>query len=126
MLTFGSGVFRTDSRYHIEILQLADIYGAAIAADARMLPVKFSVQPLTEAIVYPNPASGNHVTFDRLPEGTRISIYDVGGNCIASLVTTEVDRCRKVWYVTGVSSGVYIYVLEAGTDRYVGKLSIIR
>lgn len=126
VLTFRSDVFRTDSRYQIEILQLADIYGAAIAADARMLPVAFSVQPLTEAIVYPNPASGNQVTFDRLPEGTRISIYDVGGNCIASLVTTEADRCRKVWYVTGVSSGVYIYVLEAGTDRYVGKLSIIR
>ena len=91
-----------------------------------MLPVAFSAQPLTEAIVYPNPARGNQVTFARLPEGTRIYIYDVGGNCIASLVTTEVDRCRKVWYVAGVSSGVYIYMLEAGTERHVGKLSIIR
>ena len=126
VLTFPSGVFRTDSHYQIETLQLADIYGAAIAADARMLPVAFSAQPLTEAIVYPNPARGNQVTFARLPEGTRIYIYDVGGNCIASLVTTEVDRCRKVWYVAGVSSGVYIYMLEAGTERHVGKLSIIR
>lgn len=126
VLTFPSGVFRSDIRYQIETLQLADIYGAAIAEDARMLPVEFSVQTLTEAIVYPNPVSGNQVTFARLPEGTRIYVYDVGGNCIASLVTTEVDRCRKVWHVAGVSSGVYIYVLEAGTARHVGKLSIIR
>lgn len=126
VLTFPSGVFRTDNRYQIETLQLADIHGAPIAADARMLPVAFSVQPLTEAIVYPNPAGGNQVTFARLPEGTRIYVYDMGGNCIASLVTTEVDRCQKIWYVTDVSSGVYIYVLEAGTDRHVGKLSIIR
>ena len=126
VLTFPAGVLRhTDSRYQIETLQLSDIYGADIAADASMLTVEFPAQSLAAVSVYPNPARENQVTFSGLPEGTRIGIYDVGGNLVASLFTAEIDRCRKVWHFTDISSGVYIYVLESATGRHVGKLSII-
>ena len=63
---------------------------------------------------------------DKLPIGTHIYIYDVAGNCIASFDRTERERDKKVWQLSGISSGVYVYVLESETDRRIGKLSVIR
>lgn len=130
VLTFSGDLFNTDNYYEIETFQLSDIYGAEIPEDGRTLTVEFLIQSDSEMIVYPNPARGNQITFDRLPASTRIYIYDVAGNRIASLVPTEDDtagnRCRKVWFLDGISNGVYIYVLETETGRQVGKLSVIR
>ena len=127
VLTFSPEVFRTGNRYQIEALQLSDIYGADLAEDARMLTIMLPAPTLAEVIVYPNPvAACNQVTFDRLPAGTNIYIYDVSGNCIASFVRTEHERDRRVWELFGVSSGVYIYVLSSEQDRRVGKFSVIR
>ena len=127
VLTFPPEVFRTGNRYQIEALQLSDIYGASLAADARALTITLSAPTLAAAIVYPNPVEEcNRVTFDKLPTRTSIYIYDVSGNCIASLARTEREMDRRVWDLTGISSGVYIYVLSSETDRRVGKLSVIR
>ena len=126
VLTFPPAVFRTGNRYRIEALQLSDMYGAALADDAKTLPVLLPAPTLTETIVYPNPAECNEVTFDKLPIGTSIHIYDVAGNCIASFERTERERDRKVWDLSGISSGIYVYVLESETDRRIGKLSVIR
>ena len=130
ILTFSGVVFNTDDYYKIETFQLSDIDGAEIPEERRMLAVEFPIQSHSEMVVYPNPARDNQVTFDRLPAGSHIEIYDVSGNRIASLVPTEDDtagnRCRKVWLLDGVSNGVYIYVLETETGRQVGKLSVIR
>lgn len=126
VLTFPSAVFRTGNRYQIEALQLSDMYGAALADDARTLPVLLPAPTLTETIVYPNPAECNAVTFDKLPIGTSIHIYDVAGNCIASFERTERERDRKVWDLSGISSGIYVYILESETDRRIGKISVIR
>ena len=130
VLTFSNAVFNTDNYYKIETFQLSDIYGTDIPENGRTLTVEFSIQSHTGMVVYPNPARDNQVTFDRLPADSRIYIYDISGNRIASLVPTEDDtagnRCRKVWSLDGVSSGVYIYLLETETGRQVGKLSVIR
>ena len=128
VLTFPLEVFQTGDRYQIEALQLSDIYGADLEDDARMLTITLPAPKLAETIVYPNPATAtcDQVTFDNLPAGTNIYIYDVSGNCIASLAETEREREKKVWELSGISSGIYIYVLSSDTDRHVGKLSIIR
>ena len=126
LLTFPPAAFRTGNRYQIEALQLSDREGAALADDARSRMITLPALKLAEAIVYPNPAECDQVTFDKLPAGTRIYIYDVSGNCIASFAKTERERDRKVWDLSGVSSGIYIYVLSSETDRRVGKLSVIR
>ena len=126
VLTFPPTVFRTGNRYQIEALQLADMYGAELADDANTLTILLPVPTLAETIVYPNPAECNEVTFDKLPIGTNIYIYDVAGNCIASFERTERERDKKVWDLSGISSGIYIYVLESETDRRIGKLSVIR
>jgi len=126
VLTFPPAVFRTGNRYQIEALQLSDIDGAALADDASTLTVLLPAPTLTETIVYPNPAEGNAVTFAKLPIGTSIHIYDVAGNCIAAFEGTEQERDRKVWDLSGISSGIYVYVLKSETDRRIGKLSVIR
>ena len=89
VLTFSPVVFQTGNRYQIEALQLSDIYGAELEDDARTLTVQLPAPTLTETIVYPNPVECNQVTFDKLPIGTHIYIYDVAGNCIASFARTE-------------------------------------
>ena len=91
-----------------------------------MLTITLPSAKLAETIVYPNPVEYDQVTFDKLPVGTDIYIYDVSGNCIASFAKTEREREKKVWNVSGISSGIYIYVLSSNSDRRVGKLSIIR
>ena len=128
VLTFPPKVFRTGNRYQIEAFQLSDIYGADLAEDARMLTIMLPTPTLAEVIVYPNPvAACNEVTFDKLPAGTDIYIYDVSGNRIAVFPRTEHGRDRRVWELSGrVSSGVYIYVLSSEKDRRVGKFSVIR
>lgn len=127
VLTFSPEVFRTGNHYQIEALQLSDIYGASLADDANTLTITFSAPTLAEVIVYPNPAEEcNQVTFDRLPTRTSIYIYDVSGNCVASLMRTEREKDRRFWDLTGISSGVYVYVLSSETDQRVGKLSVIR
>ncbi len=126
VLTFPSTVFRTGSRYQIEALQLSDIHGADLEDDARILTITLPVPELGDIIVYPNPAKCDQVTFDKLPAGIQIYIYDVSGKCIASFAKTERERDKKVWDVSGISSGIYIYVLSSEKDRRVGKLTIIR
>ena len=127
LLTFSPEVFRTGNRYQIEALQLSDRYGAELAEDARMLTIRLPAPTLAEVIVYPNPAAAcNQVTFDRLPAGTHIYIYDVSGNCVASLARTEHERDRRVWELSGIGSGVYIYVLSSEKEQRVGKFSVIR
>ena len=126
VLTFPPEVFHTGNGHQIEVLQLSDIYGADLEDDARMLTITLPVPKLAETIVYPNPAECDQVTFDNLPVGTHIYIYDVSGTCIASFAKTERERDKKVWDLSGISSGIYIYVLSSDTDSRVGKLSVIR
>ncbi len=127
MLTFSPEVFRTGNHYQIEALQLSDIYGADLAEDARMFTITLPAPTLAEVVVYPNPvAACNQVTFDKLPAGTNIYIYDVSGARIASFTRTAHERDRRVWELFGISSGVYIYVLSSETDQRIGKLSVVR
>ena len=126
LLTFPATVFRTGTHYQVEVGQVSDADGAELADDARVLTIMLPTPQLAETIVYPNPAACDQVTFDKLPIGTRIDIYDVSGNRIASFAKTARARDKKVWDISGISSGIYIYVLSSETDQRVGKLSVIR
>ena len=127
VLTFFSAVFDTGVLYQIEASGLSDIYGAPLALDARTAAVALPAPTLAAVVVYPNPAEACHrVTFEKLPLGTHIDIYDASGNRVASFDRTEQARDRRVWEVSGVSSGVYIYRLSVDTEQRIGKLAVIR
>ncbi len=130
ILTFTNDVLDSNDQYQIETFQLSDISGAEITKEGSRIAVEFTSQSHKDMIVYPNPARGNKITFDRLPAGSKIAIYDVSGNQITSLATLEEDatgeKCQQIWSLNGISSGVYIYVIESVTGRQIGKVSVIR
>ena len=90
----------------------------------------------SKARVYPNPVrpSESHksaVTFDRLPTGTTIEIYNTNGEQLDRLTATASNSGRTEWLLlnhmaTEVTGGIYIYVMEFEDLKKIGKIAIIR
>ncbi len=130
VLTFGDDVFVEEFQYQLETIGLSDIHGAKISEDENTILVDFQGETLSGMIVYPNPARGDSITFDNLAADSQISIYDVGGKLIKSLNSSETlhsgNRCKQIWKLDGVSSGVYIFVVESESERRIGKVTVLR
>ncbi len=130
VLTFSKSIFSPNYSYQIETYQLSDINGTMMAKDNGKIPVEYKAVADANISVYPNPAKGNYVVFDKLPSGSNLHIYDVNGNRIAILRPEDdlhtASRCRKIWSLENVSSGIYIYVLESDMDRKIGKISVLK
>lgn len=130
VLTFLSGEINESNNYKIETIELTDKSGIGIKDSSRFIPVEVGSFTHIDMIVYPNPADGNHITFDKLPSGANINIYDVSGNLIKSLLSQESDiegnRCHKVWVIDDISNGLYIYVMEYDSGRKVGTVSVLK
>ena len=90
----------------------------------------------TQAIVFPNPVRPSEfhkgvVTFDGLPTDTAINIYDPSGSLVERLTVTSTDRGRKEWLLlsngtSDAASGIYIYVMEFGNLKKIGKIAVVR
>ena len=90
----------------------------------------------SKARVYPNPVRPTEfhkaaVTFDRLPIGTTIEIYNVNGERLNRLTVTVSDAGRTEWsllnhFETEVMSGIYIYVMEFEDLKKTGKIAVIK
>ena len=90
----------------------------------------------SKARVYPNPIRPNQfhksaVTFDRLPTGTTIEIYNTNGEYLDRLTVAPSDAGRVEWLLlnpvaTEVTSGIYIYVMEFENMKKTGKIAIIK
>lgn len=128
VLTFIPDVFQTGHHYFLTVIGVLDTNGTEIADNFQALKIVLPRATLPEAIVYPNPVPVlcDQVTFDKLPIDTSITIYDVAGNLTASFERTDRENDRILWNLHGISSGVYVYVLETAGERRVGKLSVIR
>ena len=130
VLTFSDDVFSSENTYQLETFQLSDLNGVELSEDTRTIMVEYSSATSSNIKVYPNPARGNQVVFDRLPNGSKVRIFNVSGGLIESL-NPENDlhvggRCRKIWSLNGVSSGIYIYVIESDKENLIGKISVIK
>ena len=90
----------------------------------------------SKARVYPNPVRPTEfhkaaVTFDRIPTGTTIEIYNVNGERLNRLTVTASDAGRTEWsllnhFETEATSGIYVYVMEFEDLKKTGKIAIIR
>jgi hypothetical protein len=138
---FGQPLTAKTDPYEITVSNVTDIDDNPIRASTQPLEIPLSVAEATisdlrQARVYPNPVRPNSVdkgaiTFDRLPVGTRIQLFDARGELLETLNVTEQDRNRKEWWLTSnntadVSSGIYIYVLEFDALKKVGKIAVIK
>ena len=138
---FGQPLTAETDQYEITVSNVTDIDENPIRAATRPLEIPPSVggaavSDLTQVRVYPNPVRPNRadkgvITFDRLPIGTRIQLFDARGALLETLNVTEQDHNRKEWWLTSnstadVSSGIYIYVLEFDTVKKIGKIAVIK
>lgn len=106
------------------------VVGPRAAVEARRqqeqtLPQGFEVES------YPNPFASVATVRYGLPEASRVrvAVYDLLGKHVATLVENEEQEAgyhTAVWEPQGLASGIYVYVLEAGTRRLTGKLSLVR
>lgn len=90
----------------------------------------------SQARVYPNPVRPGEfhksaVTFDRLPTGTTIEIYNTNGERLDRLTVTASDSGRTEWFLLNhvsieVTSGIYIYMMEFESLKKTGKIAIIK
>jgi hypothetical protein len=95
--------------------------------------VKAPVGDLTNAYAFPvpfRPSPGGRITFINLPTEATIKIFDVAGVLQATLSETDGDGILR-WDVTGddgspLDSDVFLYVIESGDQRKVGKLMVVR
>ena len=138
---FGQPLTATTEPYEISVSNVADIDENPIRAATQPLEIPEQIMEpmvsnLEQVRVYPNPVRPNltdkgTITFDRLPIGTRIQLFTPNGELLETLDVTEQDRNRKQWWLTSnntadVSTGIYIYVLEFGEKRKVGKIAVIK
>ncbi|MCZ6681334.1 MAG: S8 family serine peptidase [Candidatus Poribacteria bacterium] len=143
VLTFQAGALVPGRTYEITVTNVRDIDRNPI--DLRASTQPFDVPPetdfsalkdFTQVVVYPNPVRPNEfhkraVTFDRLPIGATVEIYDPTGDLIEELTVTESDRGRKEWLLLSnggaeVTSGVYIYAMEFENLKKIGKIAVIK
>jgi len=79
---------------------------------------------------YPNPFNSTTVIPFSLNRATdvRISIYDVTGRLVVNLFEGSVQAGSHTvaWDGSNVTSGIYIYTLEAAGVRHVGKMTFLR
>ena len=138
---FGQPLTATTEPYEISVSNVADIDENPIRAATQPLEIPAQimepiVSDLEQVRVYPNPVRPNGadkgaITFDRLPIGTRLQLFTPNGELLETLDVTQQDRNRKQWWLTSnntadVSTGIYIYVLEFGEQRKVGKIAVIK
>ncbi len=138
---FGQPLTDTSEQYEIAVSNVADIDENPIRGASRLLEIpssvtKTAVSDLTQVRVYPNPVRPNAadkgvITFDKLPIGTHIQLFTPNGVLLEALDVTEQDHNRKEWWLTSnntgdVSTGIYIYLLEFGEEKKVGKIAVIK
>ncbi len=89
------------------------------------IPVEFEVGQN-----YPNPFNSSTVIPFSLnrPSNVKVSVYDVNGRLVDTVFEGKVTAGRHnvSWIGEGVTSGVYIYTLEADNVRHVGKMILVR
>ncbi len=96
-----------------------------VNAEDVKIPVEFGLQR-----AYPNPFNPTTTISYQLPSASfvKVSIYDVRGKLVETLVNEQKDRGSHlvVWDAGGLSSGIYIYKIEAGEYSEVNKCLLVR
>jgi len=97
-----------------------------------VLTITSDTNRLNRIGVYPNPyiagkSSRNAVTFTNLPHEATLRIYSAAGHLVSRRVhQTAHDGENEDWDISGVSSGLYLFLIESSGAQIKGKLSIIK
>ena len=131
--SFDAGETMTRRFAFIGGTDLADLQ--ANAAAAQQLPVSIQEETTPQGTfvlksAYPNPAASRATIGFELPvaQNVRLAVYDVLGREVAVLVDSERQAGPQTaqFDVSSLSSGMYIYRLEAGTTRLTQTITVVR
>ncbi len=80
---------------------------------------------------YPNPFNPTTTISFSLPTSAQVSlnVYDITGRQVATLMNNErrpAGQNSAVFNAAGLSSGVYFYILQAGSTRLTQKMTLIK
>jgi len=96
-----------------------------VKIEGAKIPTEFGLQR-----AYPNPFNPTTTISYQLASASlvKISIYDVRGKLVETLVNGQKDRGNYsiVWDAGGLSSGIYFYKIAAGEYNKVNKCLLIR
>lgn len=87
---------------------------------------------LANAYAYPVPFRPNFdpthtkITFTGLPSPSTIKIYTVTGEHVATIEETDYDGVNNSWDPYSAASGMYIYIIEYGSEIKKGQLLIVK
>ncbi|MDE0301026.1 MAG: S8 family serine peptidase [Candidatus Poribacteria bacterium] len=143
ILSFRQDDLISDNIYEITVSEVQDTDHNPIDPRAAVVLVRIlpSTNPVdfddfTHLRVFPNPVRPSEfhkgaVTFDGLPSDTAINIYEPSGTLLERLTVGSTDRGRKEWLLLSngtseVASGVYIYLLEFGNLKKIGRIAVVR
>jgi len=96
-----------------------------VKGDNSTLPLEFQI-----SANYPNPFNSATVipfTLSR-PAKVTVKVYDVSGRLVRTLFdgVKREGQQHVTWYGDGVTSGVYLYTVEVGGVKHVGKMTLLR
>ena len=143
ILSFRRGDLIPGNVYEIVVSEVQDRDRNPIDPRASAILVKVpsavnsaEAKDFAQAVVFPNPVRPSEfhksaVTFDGLPTDTIIKIYGPSGLLVERLTVLSTDSGHKEWLLlsngtSDAASGVYIYVLELGSLKKVGKIAVVR
>jgi hypothetical protein len=77
----------------------------------------------------PNPVMGTATFTINLAAGgpARLDVYDISGRRVATVLDRAVSAGGdSVTWTPTVTAGIYVYVLEARGQQYLGKVAVVR
>ena len=99
--------------------------GIGVGDNEKSLPQKFELEQN-----YPNPFNASTTILYQLPKSThvKLSIYDITGRLVETLVNEykNAGYYSVNWNAENVSSGIYIYRIDAGEFSNVRKCLIVK
>jgi pimeloyl-ACP methyl ester carboxylesterase len=98
----------------------------AVVGDNVLLENRLDDDAINTVMAYPNPATGEQVSFRVRTEGARqLNIYDLNGALVSSFKVSGQGTHTIFWNLSGIANGLYIYRLEGG-ERTISKKLIIK
>ena len=123
----GPGLYRVNAGYKAPNLgwDSSLVQLSAATAVGMEVPLVFSLESN-----YPNPFNPTTTIVFTLPEPERVklTVFDLQGNPVATLVNgrTEAGRHSAIFDGTGFPSGVYFYRLQAGSFTETRQLVLLK
>jgi hypothetical protein len=123
--------------YTVAVNNLCDENGVPIDPGHSSITLAYTADNLKDVFTYPNPYRAGDLidgepclVFANLTSEATIYIYNISGDLVKKLHSAQTFGGIK-WYLDNqkgekVGNGIYIYFVEGGEDKFVGKTAIMR